>query len=171
MDFFEAVNSRRSVRRYLDEAVALDVLEQIVAAGVEAPSGCNVQGKQYVIVDDPELMEKIRPISPAFNGAPAVIALLMDPIGTKYGEFWIQDAAAAMENMLLAATALGYASCWVEGQVRPHEAELHDLLGVPENLHVWSMMPVGKSAVDAKRPPKPTAANVTHYNRFGEKKA
>jgi len=171
MDFFEAVNSRRSVRRYLDEPVGREVLEQIVAAGAEAPSGCNVAGKQYVIVDDPALMEKLRPMSPALTGAPAAIFLLMDPIGTKYGEFWIQDASAALENMLLAATALGYAACWVEGQVRPHEAELHELLGVPANLHIWSMMPVGRSAVEAKRPPKPQPADVTHYNRFGGKKA
>ena len=170
MDFFDAMNTRRSVRKYLDEPVGRDVLEKIVAAGAEAPSGCNVQGKQYIIVDDPDLMEKIRPISPALNGAPAAIFLLVDPIGTKYGEFWVQDASAAMQNMLLAATALGYASCWVEGQVRPHSAELHELLSVPENLHIWSMTPVGKSGFDAKRPPKPQPADVTHYNQFGKTK-
>ena len=168
MDFFDVVNARRSVRRYLGQTVGRDVLEQIVAAGVEAPSGCNVQGKQYVIVDDPELMAELRPMSPALTGAPAAIVLLMDPIGTKYGEFWVQDASAAMENMLLAAVALGYGACWVEGQVRVHEDRLRQLLDVPENLRIWSLMPVGTPAGPAKRPPKPAPADVTHYNRFGE---
>ena len=168
MDFFDVVNTRRSVRRYLGQTVGRDVLEQIVAAGVEAPSGCNVQSKQYVIVDDPEIMAELRPMSPALTGAPAAIVLLMDPIGTKYGEFWIQDASAAMENMLLAAVALGYGACWVEGQVRVCEDRVRQLLGVPADLRIWSLMPVGIPASEARRPPKPAPADVTHYNRYGE---
>ena len=169
MEFFDVVNSRRSVRKYLDEAVPREVLEKIVAAGAEAPTGCNMQSKQYVIVDDPEVLERLRPISPALKSAPAAIVLLIEPEGTPYGEFWVQDASAAMENMLLAAVALGYGGCWVEGQVRPNEAKLRELLGAPESLRVWSLMPVGKPAGPAKRPPKPAPEEVTHYNRFGGK--
>ncbi len=168
MDFFDVVDTRRSVRRYTDQAVPRDVMEKIVAAGVEAPSGCNVQGKQFVIVDDPEIMEAVRPMSPALTGAQAMIVLLTEPIGTKYGEFWIQDASAAMENMLLAAVALGYAGCWVEGQVRVREDEVRQLLGVPEDLRIWSLTPIGIPAGPAKRPRKPDPADVTHYNRYGE---
>lgn len=168
MDLFDAINTRRSVRKYTNQPVGRDVLAKIVAAGAEAPSGCNVQGKQYVIVDDPDLMAKIRPMSPALTGAQAAIVLLMDPIGTKYGDFWVQDASAAMQNMLLAAVGLGYGACWVEGQVRGHEDELHEMLGVPENLRIWSLLPVGVPAGPSKRPPKPLPAEVTHTNRFGQ---
>lgn len=169
MDFFEVVNTRRSVRDYLAEAVPRDALERIVAAGVEAPTGCNMQAKEYVIVDDPELLERIRPFSPALKGAPALIVLLIEPKATRFGEFWMQDASAAMENMLLAAVALGYAACWVEGQVRPHEEELHEMLAVPERFRIWSLLPVGKPAKPAKRPPKPQPEEVTHHNRFEQK--
>ena len=169
MEFFEVVNSRRSVRKYLPQPVARDALERIVAAGIEAPTGCNLQLKQYVIVDDPNLLAKIRPVSRALAGAPAVIVLLIAPEGTKYGEFWVQDASAAMQNMLLAAVALGYGACWVEGQVRPREAELAKLLGVPEELRVWSLMPVGTPAESPPRPAKPAPAEVIHYNCFGGK--
>jgi nitroreductase len=169
MDFFDVVAARRSVRAYLPDPVGRDVLEKIVAAGVEAPTGCNLQLKQYLIVDDPGLLEQIRPISPALNGAPAAIVLLVEPTATKYGEYWVQDASAAMENMLLAAAALGYAGCWVEGHVRPNEDKLRKLLGVPDNLRVWSLTPVGKAAKSPARPPKPQPPEVTHYNRFGGK--
>jgi len=169
MDFFDVVNARRSVRKFLPGPVPRADLERIVAAGVEAPSGCNLQLRQYVIVDDPAVVEKIRPMSKALAGAPAIIVVLVEPTGTKYGEFWVQDASAAIENMLLAAVALGYASCWVEGQVRRREDDLRKLLGVPEPLRVWSLMPVGRPAETPSRPPKPDPADITHHNAFGRR--
>jgi nitroreductase len=169
MDFFDVVAARRSVRSYLPDPVPREVLERIVAAGVEAPTGCNLQLKQYVIVDDPDVMARLRPLSRAMAGAPAAIVLLIEPAGTKFGEFWVQDASAAMENMLLAAVALGYGGCWVEGAMRRVEHEVRDLLAVPEPLRVWSMTPIGKPAEKAPRPPKPDPAGVTHVNRFSQR--
>jgi len=167
MELFSVIQERRSVRKYLDEPVPREVLEKIVSAGVEAPSGCNMQLRYYVIVDDAKVMEEIRPVSKALETARAAIVLLVEPKGTEYGEFWIQDASAAIENMLLAVVDLGYASCWVEGQVRRHEERLRELLAVPEHLRVWAIMPVGKAAQHPQRPEKPAPKDVLHYNRFG----
>ena len=167
MDFFEVIVSRRSVRKYKPDPVGRDVLEEIVTAGIEAPTGCNMQLKQYVIVDDAGVMEQIRPLSGAMTGAAAAIVLLVEPKGTPYGEFWVQDASAAMENMLLAAVALGYAACWVEGAIRRCEDELRRILAVSGGLRVWSLMPVGKPAQTPARPAKADPAEVTHYNQFG----
>jgi nitroreductase len=167
MDFFEVVNARRSVRSYRPDPVPHDVLERIVTAGIEAPSGCNEQLRRYVIVDDAELLERLRPASAALKGAPAAIVVLVEPKATKFGEFWIQDASAAMAQMLLAAVALGYAGCWIEGAIRRCEDDLRELLGVPPELRVWALMPVGKPAVDPPRPPKSDPADVVHHNRFG----
>ncbi len=166
MDTFEAVNRRRSVRKFLPEPVPREVLERIVAAGVEAPSGCNMQLREYVIVDDPALMDRIRPAGRAMDGAPAAIVLLVKPEATQFGEFWVQDASAAMENMLLAAVALGYAGCWVEGALRRSEDLVREALGVPEAYRVWSLTPIGRPVEEPARPPKPAAKDVTHINRF-----
>ncbi|MCG3179130.1 MAG: Albonoursin synthase [Phycisphaerae bacterium] len=168
MEFFEAIDTRRSVRQYLPEPVPRETLQRIVAAGVEAPSGCNLQLRQYVIIDDPGLMDRIRPVSRALAGAPAAIVLLVEPRATDFGmEFWVQDASAAMQNMLLAATALGYAGCWVEGALRRSEDLLRRELGVPGGLRIWSLTPVGRPVAIPARPAKPAPAEVTHYNRFG----
>jgi len=164
--FFDIINARRSVRNFTDETVPREVLEKIVSAAVEAPTGANAQLKQYIIVDDETVMDQIRSASPALKNAPAAIVLVMDPQPTKFGEFWVQDASAAMENMLLAAVALGYASCWVEGAVRRCEDDLKQVLGVPENLRLWSLLPVGRADETPKRPPKPEPDLVTHRNRF-----
>jgi nitroreductase len=167
MELFEAVNARRSVRKFTGEPVGRDVLEMIVQAGMEAPSGCNVQCKQYVVVDDPEVVDRMRFVSPALTGAAAAIVLLTEEKGTKYGTYWVQDASAAMENMLLAAVAMGYAGCWIEGHVRPNEQRLREILSVPDHLRIWSITPIGRPAGDAKRPPKPPPAEVIHYNKYG----
>lgn len=166
MDFFAAVTARRSIRQFQPAPVPRDVLEKIVLAGAEAPSGCNTHLKHFIVVDDPALLEQIRPMSGALKTAPAVVLLVMDPQPTPYGEFWVQDASAAMENMLLAAVALGYAACWVEGGVRKHEDALRQLLGVPAGLRIWSLLPVGLPAAQPARPAKPSPAEITHYNRF-----
>jgi nitroreductase len=126
-----------------------------------------MQLRQYVIVDDLSVMEQIRPFSSTTAMAPAAIVLLIEPKGTQFGEFWMQDASAAMENMLLAAVAMGYAACWVEGALRRCEDELRKILGVPEHLRIWSLLPVGKPSHEPARPPKPEPGEVTHYNRFG----
>ncbi len=169
MDFFSVVNSRRSVRQYVDEPVPREVLERIVASGVEAPSGCNMQLRQYIIVDDPAVMAQLRGVSKAITGAPAAVVLVIDPSASPYGEFWVQDASAAMQNMLLAAVALGYGGCWVEGAVRGAEGQLRSILGVPENLRIWSLTPIGRPAAVPPRPTKPTSSEITHYNKFGSR--
>lgn len=171
MDFFEVVNARRSVRSYLSEPVPRAVLEKIVAAGVEAPSGCNAQLRQYIIVDDLAVMERLRTVITAMTGAPAAVVVVVDPKPTRFGEYWVQDCSAAMENMLLSAVALGYGGCWIEGAVRRMEKELAQWLGVAEPLRVWALTPIGRpaGAVPA-RPPKPSANEATHYNRFGDRR-
>ncbi|MFW5840519.1 MAG: nitroreductase family protein [Planctomycetota bacterium] len=167
MDTLKTIDHRRSVRQFKPDPVGREILERIVRAGIEAPSGCNMQLRQYLIVDDPGTMEQIRPVSGALAGAPAAVVLLVDPQETQFGAFWVQDASAAMENMLLAAVALGYAGCWVEGALRRSEDKLRDVLGVPDDLRVWSLTPIGRAQATPARPEKSDPAEVTHYNRFG----
>ncbi len=167
MDILTAIHSRRSVRKFTDEAVPRDDLERIVAAGIEAPSGCNLQLRQYVIVDSPEVMDHIRRVSKWLASAPAAIVIVVEPTATRYGELWIQDASAAMENMLLAAVGMGYGACWVEGVVRRNEDHLREVLALPEHLRVWSLTPIGRPAEAPERPEKSSFTDVTHYNRFG----
>lgn len=165
-DFFRIINSRRSIRKFKSDPVPREVLERIVAAGVEAPSGCNGQFRHYVIVDDETVMERIRPFSPALKTASAAIVIVMEPKAAKFGEFWVQDASAAMENMLLAAVALGYGACWIEGALRRCEDELRTILDVPKDLRVWSLLPVGIPDENPDRREKPQAKDITGYNRF-----
>ena len=170
MDIFAAIMDRRSVRKF-DAArpVSREALERIVVAGVEAPSGCNMQLRQFVIVDDPALMAKLAPFNRALPTAPACIAILAEPKASPYGEYWRQDASASMQNMLLAATGLGLASCWIEGGLDKNEEKIREILGIPATLRVCSLVSIGYAAEPAQRPVKSLPRDVTHYNRFGKK--
>ena len=166
MDFFDVVRARRSTRSFRSDPLGRELLTRVVEAGHAAPSGCNAQLRHFVVIDAAELLAPLRGLSRALAEAPAVIALLVEPRGTAHGEYWVQDAAAAMENMLLAATALGLGACWVEGSRSRFEPLLRDLLGVPAHLRVWSLLPLGRPARTPPRPPRPPLAEVLHFDRF-----
>ncbi len=144
MELFEAIAKRHSYRGpFLDKPVAREDLRKIVQAGIQAPSARNAQSTSFVIVDDLEVMARLREIVPI--SAPAAIVCVVDPSPVVHGKsFALQDCAAAVENMLLAITALGYASVWLEGALHGGKAEqVAKLLDVPLGKRVQVILPVG----------------------------
>jgi len=162
MDTLTAIKKRRSVREYTGEPIPIEDLQKIVDAGRLAPSGSNRQRWDFIIITD---QEKIRHLSKAgawSAKAGAMIAVVMDP-STKY---WIEDGSAAIENMLLAATALGYGSCWLQGNAKPYEAEFKLLLDIPEKLNLLSLIPIGVPAVWPDSPDKKPLEEVLHWETY-----
>ena len=163
MDVFEAIERRHSYRgAFAPRRVPRADLERIVAAGIRAPSGYNGQSTSFVIVDDADLLAKMAAItgSALIGGAPAAIVVVMDPDATpgKTFRFGIEDYAAAVENMLLAVTALGYAAVWLDGMLRSENraAKVGALLGVPASREVRVILPIGVPAEQwAQREKKP----------------
>jgi nitroreductase len=150
MDVFGAIERRHSYRgAFAKLRVPRADLERIVDAGIRAPSGYNGQSTSFVIVDDPGLLARMAEItgSPLVGGAPAAVVVVMDPDATVDRElrFGVEDYAAAAENMLLAVTALGYASVWLDGMLRREgrAAKVGELLGVPPSRQVRVILPVG----------------------------
>jgi len=149
MDLFEAIGTRHSYRgAFLDKKVPRADLEKIVKAGMQAPSGCNAQTTSFVIADDPSLIAQIADLvpRPVVRGAKAVIVCLMEtrPV-FKCMTFGVEDCSAAAENMLLAITALGYATVWLDGVLREDSRaqQLATLLGVPAGKEVRIILPIG----------------------------
>ncbi len=142
MDLFEAIRTRRSVRRYTGAPIPREHLEQIVDAARLAPSGHNKQPWEFIVVTRRDLIEKLTIAAEWMDKAGAIIAVVMDPSTT----YWREDGAAAIQNMLLAATALGYGSCWLEGYTLRFEEELKQILNVPKPLRLKSLIPLGVPA-------------------------
>lgn len=150
MDVFETIRTRHSYRGPYDSAVVpREDLRSIVEAGLAAPSGCNAQSTMFVIADDPETVAEITRIldKPYLSDVPAYIACVTDPSPVYNGlEFSVEDCAAAVQTMLLAITALGYASVWLDGYLRAEGRAdaLARLLHVPPEKSVRVVLPVGK---------------------------
>ncbi|MGQ9576863.1 MAG: nitroreductase family protein [Thermoguttaceae bacterium] len=173
MELFEAIARRHSYRGpFADVPVPREDLRKIVQAGIQAPSGKNEQVVSFVIVDDPELLRQIAAVvdRPVCNTAKAMIACVADPRPVFEGfSFDREDCAAAAENMLLAITALGYASVWLDGVLRVGKVaeRVGQLLGVPQGKTVRILLPLGVPAQPGTQKEKLPFDQRAWFNRYG----
>jgi len=160
MEVFEAIRTRRSVRRFTDKGIEREKLASILEAARQAPSWANLQCWRFVVVEDPETREKLSDLSyvesffgprgyksnPSRKGiaeAPVVIVACADP--DQSGVLWKQsyymtDIGIAAQNLMLAARALGLGTVFV-GVF--NEEGVRDLLNIPTHVRVVGIFPVG----------------------------
>lgn len=184
METLEAIRTRRSVRKYADQPVEPEKLQQILEAVQQAPSWSNLQCWSLVVVTDQEVREKIsdlsfvesffsaygyksNPAQKALAQAPVVIVSCADPArsGNLHDQpYYMADMGIATQNLMLAAHDLGLASVFV-GVF--HEAQLKQLLGIPENIKVVGLFPLGYPAGEAKGGPSRKALDdFVHYGTW-----
>jgi len=176
MDLFEAVTNRHSYRGpFTDQTVDPDDLRKIVQAGLDAPSGMNKQTTSFVIVDDSDLVSQIAVMhesNKAVNQAKAFIVCLIDadPEIIYAGcHFQIEDCSAAVQNMLLAVTATGYASVWIDGWLRTdgHAEAILKLLGASDDKVVRIILPIGVPEYPPRGPEKQPFDQRAWFNSYG----
>ena len=104
--------------------------------------------------------------------APAMICVLTQKIiAYRDRTYYVQDYAAAIQNMLLAIEDLGYASCWVEGHITDVDRigdKMAAILGVPEGYELICYLPVGVAAEEYKLPQKKPFDDRAWFNGFGK---
>ncbi|OGO05912.1 MAG: hypothetical protein A2Y73_03465 [Chloroflexi bacterium RBG_13_56_8] len=161
MDALEAIRRRRSVRKYTGAPIPREDLEKIVDAGRLAASGSNRQPWDFIVITQKGTLAELAEAAAWLGEAGAIIAVVLDP-GSRW---WLEDGAAAVENMLIASTALGYGSCWLEGWTQPREAELKVLLGVPEEKRLLTLVPLGVP-VEWPSKEKKSLEEVIHWEKY-----
>ena len=165
--------NRHSYRgKYKPVPVPKEDLKTIMEAGLAAPSGCNKQTTSLIAVDDPAVLDKLHQVinPPVGNTAPAMICVLTQQICAYRDRcFSIQDYSAAIENMLLAAVALGYQSCWIEGHITDEDRigqKMANLLGVPGDYELICFLPIGIAESEPKAPHKKSFDERAWFNSF-----
>ena len=176
MSLKSAINTiaiRHSYRgAYSPESVPEKDLMAIAKAGTEAPSGCNKQTTDVIIVNDPDVLNKIKAQidPPVAQTAPAMIVVLTRRINAYRDRcFAIQDYSAAIENMLLAIVELGYQSCWYEGHITDEDRicdKIAAILNVPKEYDVVCILPVGKSEEELRAPAKKPLSERIRFNSW-----
>jgi len=161
METLQAIQKRRSVREYTGAPVPRQDLLKIVDAGRLAASGYNHQPWDFILITQPETIRKLTGVADWIDKAGAVVAVVLDPTA----QYWREDGSAAIQNMLVAATALGYGSCWLQGGSEPLEAQLKNQLGVPIEKRLLTLVSLG---VPAEWPTqeKKTLRQVVHWERW-----
>ena len=174
MDTLECISVRHSYRgAYRNEPVPRENLIKIMEAGLAAPSGCNKQTVSLIAADEPALVEKIKSVidPPVAQTAPAFICVLTRRVCAYRDRcFAVQDYAAAIENMLLAITALNYQSCWYEGHITDEDRicdKIVGLLGAPQDMDLVCILPVGRADEKPVPPRKKAFEERAFFNRFG----
>lgn len=185
MDLFEAIRTRRSVRRFADKQVEEDKLASLLEAVRQAPSWANMQCWKFVVVKDPPAKEKLSELSyveaffapkgyksnPAKKGlaeAPVVIVACADP--SQSGVIWKQsyyltDIGIAAQNLMLAARGLGLGTVFV-GVF--NEEAVRDLLDIPPSMRVVGLFPVGYPLQEkTEGPARKPLEEIVFYEKWG----
>ena len=178
MEYQELVKARRSCRAFENTEITDEQLALILEAGQWAPSPLNAQPWEFIVISDGAVKAQVRkngeeakqavldnggPGWAAKYGmdyleeAPVLIVVTVDPekgglgsyFGQKYGA--MQAASACIQNMLLAATDMGLDSLWFTFFAPD---KLQEALGIPQNLEITGILPIGKTRGPIKAPPR-----------------
>jgi nitroreductase len=168
MDAMQAIFTRRSIRKYTQEAVSEETVETLLKAAMSAPTATN-EAWDFVVIRDRTLLGAVTGFHPhahMLKEAQVGIVVCGDPTREALKGRWPLDCAAATENILIAANALGLGACWVG--IYPVEERmqgLRDLLRIPENVMPLSMAAIGHPA-ENKNPSKRYRPERIHRDRW-----
>ena len=151
--FIDLIRNRRSIRKFTDEAIAADKIELLQEAALRPPSSMGHNPWEYVFVTDAQLLAKLSKAKPHGSSfladARLGIVVCADP---DKSAVWIEDASIATIFIQLAAESLGLGNCWIQIRERMHddtqsaESYIAELLNIPSNLKVESMVGIGYPA-------------------------
>ncbi len=190
-DFYEILKTRRSIRRFKQDPVKTELLEKLVDVARYAPSGGNRQPWEFIAVNDTVINKtlfaniqwlKSAGTPPEGKEPTAYIVVLANP---KLSGCYLEDCAAATQNILLSAWSEGIGSCWI-GSL--NSKNIRQLLSIPINLEITAVIALGYSDETASaeekkqslmpyrdekkvlKVPKKPLAEILHYNGYKKSK-
>ena len=165
VDFWEVLYGRRSVRRFKPDPVDRDLLDKLTNAALIAPTSCNLQMWDFVVVDDRAVLEEIGQLSIQVLNAPACVFVSYGRQFSEDSYANVQSAAAAIQNMGLAAHALGLGSFWIT-QLGDRE-KVREMLGIPPDRELYAGLAIGYPEVIPKQAPtRRPKQHVCHWNHY-----
>lgn len=170
--FLEAgLLTRRSVRKYqIDKKIPQADIEDILKIAMYAPSGCNRQPWEFIVVDDKKIIDKMiaaHSHASFLKEASAGIVVCGDTTRELDEGFWVVDCSAATQNLLLALHGRGMGGCWCA--IYPYEErmkEFQQILNLPENIKPLALVVAGYPAHTPPQPKDRFDAEKIHYNSY-----
>lgn len=168
MNLTDCINERKSIRKYREEAVKKQDLDSILEAGIMAPTSRNLQEMKFIVVDDKQLNLELRSACHDQNmvgEAPITLVIC----GTSNREMTIGQMTApincsiALSFMMLKATELGLATCWLGWVDAP---EVKRILNIPQEYEVIAVTPLGYANEEGSPRSRKSYDEMVHFNRF-----
>jgi nitroreductase len=173
MEVLEAIKGRRSIRAFKSQAVPEETINKLIEAACWAPSAGNIQPWEFIIVQNNEIKRRLveAALGQEFIAeAPVVIVVCANEERSARGYglrgktlYCIQDTAAAIQNMHLAAYSLGLGTCWI-GAFREEEAR--EALKIPNGVRPVAIIPVGYPGEAPQPPRRRPMKQVVHYETW-----
>lgn len=171
---FDLLMTRRSIRKYKRKKVETEKIDMIIQAALTSPSGKNKRPWEFILIDNKEILDKLSisrgGASNFISNSSLAIVILGDP---NISDTWIEDSSIASNIIQLTAHSLGLGSCWVQvrNRIRDDETSVEDyvieLLGIPDNLSVLSIIAIGYPNENKKPHDKNSLSqDKVHYNKY-----
>ena len=169
MEVYQCIRTRRTVREFRPDPVPEEVVLRILQAGRWAPSSSNTQPWHFIVISDRDTIATLGNIATqgSFLGqAPMAIAIVMEDAPRPQ-----LDAGRALQQMELMAWSEGLGTCFVGVRIAEQQQEIKELLGIPQELELITILPFGYP-VEGDRPkgtPRKSMDEIAHRERFGER--
>ena len=165
MSLLDLILSRRSIRRYEKKDISEEVLQQILETGRQAPSAANRQPIHFVIVKDHDILKNLcdNLITRFVKHAPVAIVGCANTKSFLTGKWAVVDTTIAMQNMVIAAWALGIGSCWIGAC---SEKKVKELLKIPDKWKFVALVTLGYPAEQPKPRKKKSFEEMFSFNSF-----
>lgn len=151
MELKEALLKRRSVRKFTEESVTEEMIEELLHAAMSGPSACNKKPWEFYVITNPQKLEELK-ASSMFTKISSTLAIvvcgnLSKALPMKMAEYWIQDCSAATENILLRVTDLGLGAVWcgIHPQKKATE-KVRKILDIPQSQVPLNLIYIGHPA-------------------------
>jgi nitroreductase len=175
MDTLQAIALRRSIRAYRKDPITRETVLMILEAARAAPSAGNRQAREIIVVEDSSVKAALAEAALGqdfIKEAPLNLVFCTNPerSAQRYSErgsslYCILDAAASIENSLLAAHTLGLGACWIGAF---HDDQVRSVLGLPASLKPVGIIPIGYPAEQPQPTPRLRLIDFTHQDHYGQ---
>ncbi|MCL2760530.1 MAG: nitroreductase family protein [Desulfuromonadales bacterium] len=162
----ELLRKRRSIRKYTEKKVPKETVDTLVEALLRAPSSRDIRPTEFVIVDDPLMLEKLsltKKHGSSFLKNAALCAIIA--ADSKKADTWVEDCSIAAILLQITVLSLGLGSCWIQIRGRDHDGNLtaedyvKKVLNMPENITVECIISVGYAAEELEGVPAEKLGN------------